>query len=112
MRIDGNDIFRIFRTSISCPHTTPREEETLLGGEAVGLLQGLLFHSVLEGTEGDIQTTVITDVLTKRQFTINKLTRHSLKLSEGILQHLRALLEVLLVCLSPPVVLITSLVEL
>ena len=65
----------------------------------------------MESTEGDVQTTIVTDVLPKSLLTIDLLTSN-LYVVEVIYQYLGTSLEVLLIGRSPPVVLVTCLVKL
>ena len=111
MNIHGHQILQVLRTGIACPYTCPCQEEALLWSKFILHTQLLCLHHILKCTESDVQTTIVTDVLTQSHLAVYLLASQ-LNLVEMVNQDLGARLEVLLVSSSPPVVLVTGLVKL
>ena len=71
-----------------------------------------LLLSVVVGTQRDVQTTVVADVLTKSHLAVHLLAVHHLDGREVIYEHCGTLIEVSLIGSSPPVALVAGLVKL
>lgn len=110
--VDGDEVFHILGAHVAGPYACPAEEEALLGGESVDDAQRLLFHAVLQGAEGNVDTTIVADVLAEGLLAVDFLAGNSLNSAEIVLKHLRALIVVFLVEVGPPVVLVAGLVKL
>ena len=78
VRIGGDDHLDILRTHVGSPYAGPREEEALLRRETVLHAEVLHLERVLQGTEGDVETAVVADVLAERQLTVDLAARHGL----------------------------------
>lgn len=112
VRIDGNDILYILRADVAGPYARPRKEEPLLGSETVLNSERIGLQAVLKSTESHVETSVVANVLTEGQFSVNLLSGNGINGAEIVFENLGAYLIVLLVLLRPPVILVTRLVEL
>ena len=105
----------LFGADVACPYIGIGEEETLLGCETVFLSHRgvtILLRGILEGVEGDLQASVVGDVLAEREGAVGEHTRGDFDMVEILLHDLGACLEVGFVFRCPPVDEVTVFVEL
>ena len=112
MGIGLGQLANAFLTGIVCPNESVAEEETLVGGEAVGSLQGIGTHGVMESLVSHHQSAVVSKVFANGKFSVALQSGQSFKFVE-VLYHLSGtLLEAFTVLCSPPVVQVSVLVVL
>ena len=116
MRIALRAVQNLLRTDVACPYVRVREEEPLCRREAVAGLQtltlGLALFVEAESQVTNLQTAVVSNVLTQRERTVSVYARSHFDLVERFFHHFRALVEGGFVLCRPPVDHVTVLVEL
>ena len=75
VNINGNQILHILRTEITSPYARPAQEETLVGSEALDLACRFLLQDILQSTVGNVQTTIVANVLAQCLLAVNLLAR-------------------------------------
>src|SRR5574344_1226534 len=114
MGIAVHQISDELRSNIARPNAAVREEETLFGRKAFHFLCifWILLHDILESTEGDVYTSIITDILTECFLSIDFQTWLNLLLAEPVGENFRTLVIVGFILCRPPVAQVSIFVEL
>ena len=111
MRVVQNLVAEVFVSEVRCPDETERDEESLLRSKAVFLSQRVLLQCVLECLVCDVQTAVVSDVLSKGELSVNLYSRENFLSGEEISKDGSSLVELGLVFRCPPVAHVSVLVE-
>src|SRR3712207_2371306 len=103
MRITLHSVANLLFGDVLSPNAGISQEETLLGSEAIQILQRLLGHGILERAQGHLQSSVVSQVLTQRETAVGMQARQYLYSVKEVSIHVGTLVKSLCVVGSPPV---------